>query len=133
MAVLMEVNSVISYDPGHGIDATQSALIVEGSLTLSGNYGGGSPAHGDVIDFNDAQIASTAIPRRVEIFQYKAAGVMPAHYSFLYAYGTDQSDGELTVIDSTTGLEITQGAAYPGQLTAADAGIRFRAFFPKGL
>ena len=137
MAVLMEVNSIISYDPGAGIDASQSALIVDGSLTLSGTYGGGSPAHGDVIDFHDARITSGSIPRKVEIFQYKAAGQQPAAYSFLYAYGTDASDGELTVIDLTTGLEITQGAAYPTELTTgigsppADPGIRFRAWFPK--
>jgi hypothetical protein len=130
MSVAVTINSIIPHDPGAGIDKTQSALIVEGALTLSGNYGGASPAHGDVIDFSDARVTSSSIPRRVEIFQYKAAGVMPAHYSFLYAYGTDQSDGELTVIDTTTGLELTQGNAYPGQLTAADAGIRFRATFP---
>ncbi len=137
MAVLMEVNSVISYDPAAGIDASQSALIVDGSLILSGNYGGGSPAHGDVIDFSDARITSNSIPRKVEIFQYKAAGQQPAAYSFLYAYGTDATDGELTVIDAGSGLEITQGAAYPTELTTgigsppADPGIRFRAWFPK--
>jgi len=137
MAVEVVINSVIGYDPAAGIDATQSALIVDGELLLSGNYGGGSPAHGDVIDFHDARITSGSIPRKVEIFQYKAAGAMPAHYTFLYAFGTDASDGELTVIDTTTGLEITQGAAYPTSLTVgigsppADPGIRFRAWFAK--
>ena len=130
MSVTLAINSIIHADPGAGIDKTQSALIVEGSLTLSGNYGGASPAHGDAINFKNAKITSSMIPRRVEIFQYAAIGVMPAHYSFQYAYGTTQANGELTVIDLTTGLELTQGSAYPGQLTAANAGIRFRATFP---
>jgi hypothetical protein len=130
MAVAVTIDSIIPHDSGAGIDKTQSALIVEGSLTLSGNYGGSSPAHGDAVDFADARVTSSSIPRRVEIFQYKAAGVMPASYSFLYAYGSDQTDGELTVISLTTGLEFTQGSAYPGELTAANAGIRFRATFP---
>ncbi len=130
MAVVMEINSIAPGDPGAGIDKTQSALIVEGSLTLSGSYGGASPAHGDAIDFRNARITSSSIPRRVEIFQYAAAGAFPVAYTFSYSYGDDQSDGELVVMSTVSGLELTQGAAYPGELTAADAGIRFRATFP---
>lgn len=130
MAVLMEINSIAPGDPGAGIDKTQSALIVEGSLTLSANYGGVSPDHGDEIDFKNARITSSSIPRRVEIFQYAASGVNPVAYTFGYAYGTDQSDGELVVISTVSGLELTPGSAYPGELTNANAGIRFRATFP---
>ena len=130
MAVVMEINSIAPGDPGAAIDITQSALIVEGSLTLSGSYGGASPAHGDPIDFENARITSSSIPRRVEIFQYPAVGTQPAPYTFFYAYGSDQSDGELVVIDDATGLELSQGSSYPGQLTASYAGIRFRATFP---
>jgi hypothetical protein len=126
----MEINSIAPGDPGAGIDKTQSALIVEGSLTLSGNYGGSSPAHGDAIDFRNARITSSSIPRRVEIFQYPAIGLFPVPYTFYYAYGDGQDDGELVVISTTTGLELTQGAAYPSNLTAQAAGIRFRATFP---
>jgi len=130
MAVTVTIGSIIPHDPAAGIDKTQSALIIEGSLTLSGNYGGASPAHGDAIDFHDARVTSSSIPRRVEIFLYPAVGTIPAPYSFLYSYGTTQANGELVVISSTTGLEITQGAAYPAALTAAGAGIRFKAWFP---
>lgn len=128
--VTVEIGSIIPHDPGAGIDKTQSALIVEGSLILSSHYGGASPAHGDPIDFQDARVTSSSIPRRVEIFQYAAVGVMPCQYSFQYAYGTNQSNGELIVRDLTTGLELAQGSSYPGELFAANAGIRFCAYFP---
>lgn len=130
MAVAVAINSIVAHDPGAGIDKTQSALIVEGSLTLSGNYGAVSPANGDPIDFANARITSSSPPRRVEIFQVPTAGNPSLPFSFLYAQGTTQSNGELIVVDSTTGLEITQGDPYGGGLTGTTANIRFRATFP---
>lgn len=133
MSVAVAINSIVAVDPSGGIDSTQNELIVEGTLTLSGNYGDGSPANGDTLDFSGFDyIKSQEVPRHVEIFQAPTSPNAPVQYSFLYGYGTDQSNGVLIVIDTTTGLPLTDSAAYPAALTNTDTppNIRFRAWFP---
>ena len=133
MAVAVTINSVVASDPGSGIDFTQNTELVSGMLTLSGNYGNHSPANGDTLDFTGQdKIKSQQIPLWVRIFQYPASPNAPVHYSFLYGYGSDQSDGVLIVIDTTTGLPLTDAAAYPAALTNTDTppNIRFEAAFP---
>lgn len=130
MSVAVAISSIVATDPSQGLDKTQNEQIVEGTLTLSGNYGGGA-THGDTINFGQfANINSGQPPRKVDIFQVPTAGNAPVHYAFLYGQGTTQGNGVLIVVDTTTGLEITEGAAYPAALTAATANVRFRAFFP---
>ncbi len=133
MSVAVAINSIVASDPSGGLDSTQNELIVEGTLTLSGNYGDHSPANGDILDFTGFDyIKSQEIPRRVEIFQAPQSPNAPVHYSFLYGWGTDQSDGVLIVIDTTTGLPLTDAAAYPAALTNTDTppNVRFKAWFP---
>jgi hypothetical protein len=133
MSVAVTINSVVANDPGVGIDFTQSTELVSGSLTLSGNYGDLSPANGDTLDFTGFdKIKSQQIPLWVRIFQYPESPNAPVQYSFLYGHGTDQSNGVLIVIDTTTGLPLTDAAAYPAALTNTDTppNIRFEACFP---
>ncbi len=132
MSVLVAVNSVIPADPGSGLDSTRNSMIVEGSLTLSGNYGGAS-TDGDTMDLSGF-VASDYAPKRVRIFQEPTVGNPPVIYCFLYARGTDQSDGLLQVTDFA-GAQISQGAAYPAALTDDDPapGIRFEAWFVKNV
>ena len=133
MSVAVTIDSVVAVDPGSGIDFTQSAELVSGTLTLSGNYGDLSPANGDIIDFTGFdKIKSQQIPLWCFIFQYPESPNAPVAYSFLYGRGTDQSNGVLIVIDSTSGLPLTDAAAYPAALTNTDTppNIRFLAAFP---
>jgi hypothetical protein len=133
MSVAVTINSVVANDPGVGIDFTQSTELVSGSLTLSGNYGDLSPANGDTLDFTGFdRIKSQQIPLWVRVFQYPTSPNAPVQYSFLYGHGTDQSNGVLIVIDTTTGLPLTDAAAYPAALTNTDTppNIRFEACFP---
>lgn len=135
MAVQVQINSAVLIDPSQGIDKTQSALRVSGSLVLSGSYGAGSPVTaGDIIDFSTADAAalltSASPPRDMIIFQEPDAGEDPILYAFLYARGTSQNDGRLIVQDGT--LATIANGAYPAALTEDDPSpnIRFVAHFP---
>lgn len=131
MSVAVKINSIVPTDPSGGTDFTQNEEIVDFSLTLSGNYGNHSPANGDTLSFGGFDsIKSTTIPRKVEIFQAPTSPAAPVHYAFIYGYGTTQLNGVLIVIDTTTGLPLTDAAAYPAALTAAGANVRGRAWFP---
>src|SRR6185369_7081551 len=133
MSVAVAINSIVAADPGAGIDFTQSAEIVSGSLTLTGNYGNHSPANGDTLSFAGFdKIKSQQVPLWVRIFQAPTSPNAPVHYSFIYGYGTTQANVVLIVIDSTTGLPLTDAAAYPAALTNTDTPphIRFEAAFP---
>lgn len=117
------------------VDATQNQLIVDGALTLSGNYGG-ADTHGDTLSFAGFdEIKSSSVPTRVEIFEAPTAGNAPTGYSFVFAPGTTQANGVLQVLQGAAAIsepqaEITAAAAYPAALTAATANIKFRAWFP---
>ena len=131
--VTVKINSIVNVDPGSGIDFTQSTELVNGSLTLSGNYGNHSPANGDTMSFvGFDKIKSQQVPLWVRIFQDPTSPAAPVHYSFLYGHGTTQANGVLIVIDTTTGLPLTDAAAYPAALTNTDTppNIRFEAAFP---
>ncbi len=131
MSVAVTIESAVAVDPSGGLDSTQNELIVDGLLTLSGNYGGAS-TDGDTLDFTGHDlIKSQQAPRKVEIYQEPTAGNPPVIYLFLYARGTGQDDGLLVVTDFA-GAQISQGAAYPAALTDDDPSpnIRFRAYFP---
>ncbi len=132
MSVAISVGSAIPADPASGLDATRTSLIVEGLLTLSGDYGDGA-SNGDVLDFSGV-CASDYAPKWVDIHQEPVAGNAPVIYNFLYGRGTTQANGVLIVTDFA-GAQITPGAAYPAALTDDDPapGIRFRAEFCKNV
>lgn len=132
--------SSIANDSSGGLDATQNEEIVDGTLTLSGNYGVAN-GHGDIINFANDLIKSTGLPRRVEIFEDQGAGNAPLGYQLVYNHGSDLTNGKLVVLGTpasggaTTGAtEFTQGSAYSGGTPSLNnAVLRFRAFFPKGV
>jgi hypothetical protein len=115
-----------------GVDATEKHLIVDGTLALSGNYGGGA-THGDTLSFAgfDA-IKSSSVPARVEIFEAPPAGTSATGYVYNFSPGTTQANGVMQVFTggaAQSGLtELTQGSAYSAGAQAA--ALKFRAFFP---
>jgi len=131
MSVEVTINSAVAVDPSGGLDSTQNELIVDGLLTLSGNYGGAS-SNGDTIDFTGHDLIKTQQPpRKVEIYQEPTAGNAPVIYCFLFGRGTTQANGVLIVTDFA-GVQITEGSPYPAALTSTDVppNVRFRAYFP---
>lgn len=139
MSVLVGVSSIINSDPSGGTDQTQNEEIVEGTLTLSGNYGTAS-SHGDPVNFTNSKIKSSLPPRRVEIFENQGAGNAPLGLSFVYANGTTQANGVLQVLGTSAAggalvgaTEFTQGSAYSGGTPSLNGAIlRFKAWFVRG-
>lgn len=115
------------------VDVTQNQLIVDGTLTLSGNYGGGA-THGDTLSFaGQDQIKSSQVPTFVEIWEAPPAGTSATGYWYNYSPGSTQANGVMQVFGTgaaagNASQEYTQGSAYSGALTGAV--IRFRAYFP---
>ena len=132
--VTVTVGSMIPADPGSGLDSSRNTLEVEGTLALSGTYGGAS-THGDTMNLAGF-CASDYAPKDVEVWQEPVAGVAPVAYVFLWGRGTTQANGVLIVQDFT-GAEITEGAAYPDALLAnRDVPapiVRFKASFAKNV
>lgn len=130
MSVAVKNVSMIAADPGFGLDSQRDSLWVEGTLVLSGNYGGAS-THGDTMNLAGF-CASDYAPKNVWIYQEPTAGVAPIIYCFLYGRGTTQANGVLIVTDFA-GAEITEGDPYPAALTNTDVppNIRFIARFAK--
>ncbi len=133
MSVAVKVTSAIPADPGSGLDSTRTSLWMEGTLTLTGNYGGAS-THGDTMDLTSAFIASDYSPKNVWIYQEPTSGHAPVIYCFLYGRGTTPANGVLIVTDFA-GVEITEGSGYPAALTNTDAppNLRFIARFAKNV
>lgn len=138
MAVAVAISSIVTTDPSQGLDKTMNEQIVDGTLTLTGNYGTGS-SHGDTINFGTFdQIKSQQPPRLVEIFEAPTAGTAPLGYQYIYAQGTTQANGKLVILgtaasgSATTGSpEYTEGTAYSsGSPSLSGAVLRFRAWFP---
>lgn len=116
-------------------DTTGREVIVDGTVALTANYGGGA-THGDTLDltqFGDLA-KSSQLPSKVEIFEQPAAGTAPTGWSFLYGLGTTQKNGVLIVVGGTGAAagdplqEYPEGTAYSAALLAAS--IRVRAWFP---
>ncbi len=131
MSAVAALGSALLADPLNGQDSTQGSLWAEGTITLSGVYGGAS-THGDTLDLTTLKVSSDYAPKAVQIYQEPTSGTAPVIYCFLYGRGTTQANGVLIVTDFA-GAEITAAAAYPAALTAATANIRFRAEFAKNI
>lgn len=139
MAVAVNIISSVVEDPSQGLDSTRTRLIVEGTLTLSGNYGGVA-SNGDTVSFAGFDVLKTSLPPVfVEIKENQGAGVAPLGYGFLYAKGTTLANGVLTILGTSAAggakvgaTQFTQGDAYStGTPSLNGAVLRFRAAFVK--
>lgn len=109
-----------------GVDQTLNKFVIEGTIALTGNYGGGG-THGDTLSFAGFDlIKSNSVPGWVQIQEAPPAGTAPTGYLFGFAPGAAQGNGVLTVFNNLT--EYTQGSAYSAGLLAAV--LQFRAEFP---
>lgn len=129
MAVAVAITSIVNADPSGGLDSTRTRQVVEGTMTLSGNYGTAS-SHGDPVDFSSAFIQSDYSPTFVVIKEDQGAGNAPLGLKFNYATGTTIANGVLQINNGTT--EITEGTAYSGTSPVLNAVVlRFKAWFAK--
>ena len=138
MAVAVAITSIVAADPSAGLDSTRTRGIIEGTLTLSGNYGGAS-SHGDTMNLAVQQYMSDYPPVWVDIREDVGSGNAPLGYSYRYASGTTAANGVLQVLGTqasggaTKGLtEFTQNAAYSTGTPSLDGAVlRFKAYFAK--
>ena len=128
--------TVITHDKTFGNPTVdQNQLIVDVFITLSGNYGTGA-SNGDILSFaNTNFIQSRRVPIWVDIYEEPLAGNAPSGYTFVWAVGTTQANGQLIVLQggaavSSPQAQYTQGSAYSGALTGAR--LKARAVFALG-
>lgn len=108
-------------------DQTSREIIVDGTIALTGNYGGAN-THGDTLDltqFGDL-LKSSQLPSKVEVWEGPASGTAPTFYQFVFCPGTTQKNGVLSIGSNLT--EYTEASAYSAGLLAAS--LRIRAWFP---
>jgi hypothetical protein len=119
------------------IDVTGMRIIVEGTVTASGNYGTAS-SNGDTLSFNvqGVTIPSGGIPVYVQVFEAPAAGTSQSGWEYVYNPGTTQNNGIVQVFGNGTSgqaqSQYTQGAAYASATPAVPSTLKIRAYFPKG-
>ena len=112
-------------------DVTEREQIYQGTLTLSGNYGGAA-THGDTLSFaNIFGLLSQKVPLKVEIYEQPPAGTAPSFFNAVFCPGTTIANGVVSFATSF-GTEYTQGNAYSGVAPLAAAVWKFRAWFPQG-
>jgi hypothetical protein len=126
------------------IDRTEAAVIVEGTLGLSGEYVAG----GDTLDFTGVnstlvyaaeaaqqanQIPSNLAPLGlVEVFEQPANGTVPKGYIPFFIPGTTMANGLLWIATALGQPPTELGAgAYPAGAIAQTT--QFRAFFNYGV
>ena len=110
-------------------DTTQAEQVIEGTIALTGNYGGAT-THGDTLDLSKLGAQSNSLQIRVDIFEKSPAGAVPSGNFYRYMYGTDQTNGSLNIF-TAAGSEYTEASAYgtpPFAITGFSLG--FRAYFP---
>lgn len=109
-------------------DTTQNQQVIDGAITLTGNYGGAT-SHGDTLDLSAIGAQSNQLPVKVEIFEASPAGAAPSGNIFRYMPGTTQANGSLNIF-TAAGAEFTQASAY-GTPPFAITGfaLKFRAYF----
>ena len=124
MAAVFTINRAVQPD---ATDATLQEFIVDGVITLTGNYGGGA-TNGDTLSFAGLDVASNQL-NWVEIQETPPAGTASTGYTFGFAPGTTNANGVLTIMNGTT--QLTQASAYAAPLLAAV--LRARLWFTKYL
>lgn len=108
-------------------DTTGREIIVDGTIALTGTYGGSS-THGDTLDltqFGDL-LKSSQLPTEVDIWEDPSAGTAPSFYQFTYCPGTTQKNGVVSIGSNL--VEYTEASSYSSALLGAV--IRIRAWFP---
>lgn len=137
MSVAVTIASPNLQDTSDGLDQTLNEWVIEGALTLTGNYGGAA-THGDTISWSGLDLVKATLPpRRMEIFESQAAGTAPLGYSYTYSPGTTRDAGVLTITGGAAssgqgGTEITEGSAYSTFTPSLNnAVLRYRAFFSR--
>ena len=115
-------------------DTTEREFIVDGTIALTGNYGGAA-THGDTLNlqqFGDL-LKSSQLPTKVEIWEAPTAGTAPTGFEFVFCPGTTQLNGVLCILGTGAAAggpaqEYTEASAYSPALLAAT--LRIRAWFP---
>lgn len=85
-------------------------VIVEGTVALTGNYGGAA-SHGDTLDLSGTGASSNSLPTLVELNESSPAGAVPSGNIFRYMPGTTQANGVLNIY-TAAGAEYTEASAY---------------------
>lgn len=106
------------------VDETAGECIVDGTITLSGNY----PANGDILDLSQLGIASSVAPRYVEIFEVTPAPGPQSGYSFTYLPGTTIANGLVEIFNGI--VQFAAGAYGAPPFAIAGFALKFRAWFP---
>jgi hypothetical protein len=113
------------------IDKTLNKFTVDGTITLSGNYGtsGGALPHGDTLDLTGLGVPASGLPISFWAFSTVNQGAAPQYDFYQFNPGTTQANGILQVI--VGGAEMTPGAAYAGTAPTNAAGyvLHFQAEF----
>lgn len=117
------------------VDTTQNQIIADYTITFAGTYSAGS-VNGDTLNLADGRVPTGQAPSRVEIYDEPAAGTAPTGYHFVYAKGSNATNGKIVVMVGATGVDtqLTQNATYATNAAALVATpapvIKARAFFP---
>lgn len=129
MAIAVKIDGIYPGAIVLGVpDVTEKEQIFQGTLTLTGNYGGAA-THGDTVSFaNIFGLTSQTVPLRVEIYEQPKAGTAPSFYNAMFCPGTTYANGVVNF--SLSGTEYTQASAYSGAISTAV--WKFRAWFPQG-
>lgn len=124
-------------------DTTLNEIVVDGTFTLSGNYGavGG---HGDPVSFaiSAAFAFGSYAPNRVDVYEKPAVGTAALGYTYVYQIGPTaaaptQAGGALCILGTGAasaqgGTEITAGSAYSGFTPSLNGAVLyFRAWFAR--
>lgn len=107
------------------IDKTKNKIIVDGTITLSGNY----VANGDALDLSNLGIPSSQVPTKVVAWSTQNQAQAPLRDQYQYIPGADQSAGKLQVCSNNA--EMANGAAYAATSPTNVAGyvLHFQAEF----
>lgn len=108
------------------VDVTQQEFIVDGTVTLAGNY----PTNGDTLSLAGLGIPSNQLPTKVELFEATPAPGPATGLSFVFVPGTTQANGLLEVFSGSTQESTATYASILGAVAATFV-LRFRAWFPK--
>jgi hypothetical protein len=115
-------------------DVTEREALVDGTIALTGNYGGAA-THGDTLNLTQLQdlAKSSQLPTKVEIWEDPPAGTVPTGFEFVFCPGTTQANGVLCILGTGAAAggpaqEYTEASAYSAALLAAV--LRIRAWFP---
>jgi hypothetical protein len=117
----------ITFDNLLGVpDVTKAEEIVQGTITLSGNY----PANGDTLSFAGTnKIQSRLPPNRVEIYEEPTGTQTATGDTFAFLKGTTQANGKLQ-INTATATPFPTGAYGSAFATTT---LKFRAWFSLGM